>query len=168
MWLGSLQRSQSRLCHDRSFVPYLNQSQLDQCAEVIVLNRRQLEPIAKDVSKGPAKGNGCFEVEVCKWSFHHDVEKMNDPRICSTEKQFMMNSCLAPQDLLPAAAGRATMASVGNPEAPGGAPSEERYFAAFSRTGALPPAGILVPLDPLLQFAIEAAHRIHDAVELTL
>ncbi len=51
---------------------------------MIVSERRQLEAIAEDVSKRPAKGNCRFEIQARKRSFRH-VAKMDGAPICSEE-----------------------------------------------------------------------------------
>ncbi len=83
---GSLQCRQPRLGHDGSVILHLDEAQLDQRSQIVVPHWRQLEPISKDVAKGPAKANGLFEIKICKRSFHPDVE-MHGPSIGSAEDE---------------------------------------------------------------------------------
>lgn len=60
---GLLQRGQPRLRHDRGVIPHLDETQIDQRSQILIPDRRQFKPIAKDIAKGPAKGNGPFEIK---------------------------------------------------------------------------------------------------------
>jgi hypothetical protein len=70
---ASLQRGQSRRCYHRGIIPHLDETQIYQRPKIVVLDRRQFKPVTKDVAKGPAEGDGIFEVKVCKRSFRHGL-----------------------------------------------------------------------------------------------
>jgi hypothetical protein len=57
---------------------------LDLSAQIVIRDRRLFEPIAKDVTKGPAKANGCFEIKNLQEAFPSWCE-MNDPPVGSAE-----------------------------------------------------------------------------------
>ena len=57
---GSLQRGQPRLSHDRGVIPYLDETQIDQRSQIIIPDRRQFEPIAKDVARIEIVVNAAF------------------------------------------------------------------------------------------------------------
>jgi len=81
---ASLQRGQPRRRHDGGVIPHLDETHIDQRAQILIRDRYQFKPIAKDVAKGPAKADGPFEIKICKRFFRHGV-KMNGPPIGSAE-----------------------------------------------------------------------------------
>ena len=65
----SLQRGQPCRRHDGGIVPHLDETHIDQRAQIVIRDRCQFKPIAKDVAKGPAKANGPFEIKILQEAF---------------------------------------------------------------------------------------------------
>lgn len=82
--IRSLQSDQPCRRHDGGVILHLDKTHIDQRAQIVIRDRYQLKPIAKDVAKGPAKADGPFEIKICKRFFRHGVE-MNGPPIGSLD-----------------------------------------------------------------------------------